>query len=258
MGFQQVMWSYGGSYGDPETFKVDGHINSEDVVKALEYYKSLKEFSPPDSPNYYWAETLDAYKAGKVAMAMDYFAFFPGVVSADQNPNYYDKTGFFVSPAGPKGHAISIGGQGMSISAYSKNQEIAKQYLKWFMQKPVQEKWAQLGGFTPHEEVLQSEVFLNATPFNKAFAAVFLTCATFGRFPNTRNSWRRVKRAGTKLSLDPNQRKRRWMRLHGNMKRFSRMQATTTDSTGGKLDLLLTHHLYRGGNAIRTFFSRVQ
>ena len=183
MGFQQVMWSYGGSYGDPETFKVDGHINSDDVVKALEYYKSLKAFSPPDSPNYYWAETLDAYKAGKVAMAMDYFAFFPGVVSSDQNPNYYDKTGFFVSPAGPKGHAISIGGQGMSISAYSKNQEIAKQYLKWFMQKPVQEKWAQLGGFTPHEEVLQSEVFLNATPFNKAFAASFPYLQDFWAVP---------------------------------------------------------------------------
>ncbi len=43
---------------------VDGYINTEDVVKALEYYKALKAFSPPDSPNYYWAETLDAYKAG--------------------------------------------------------------------------------------------------------------------------------------------------------------------------------------------------
>ena len=177
MGFQQVMWSFGGSYGDPETYKVEGHINSDDVVAALEYYKSLREFSPPDAPNYYWAETLDAFKAGKVAMAMDYFAFFPGVVDSNQNPNYYDKTGFFVSPAGPKGHAISIGGQGMSISTYSKNQDIAKQYLKWFMQKPVQEKWAQLGGFTPHEEVLQSEVFLNATPFNRAFAASFSVLA---------------------------------------------------------------------------------
>ena len=183
MGFQQVMWSFGGSYGDTETYKVNGHINSEDVVKALEYYKSLMKFSPPDAPNYYWAETLDAYKAGKVAMAMDYFAFFPGAVNADQNPNYYDKTGFFISPAGPKGHAISIGGQGMSISAYSKNQETAKRYMKWFMQKPVQEKWAQLGGFTPHKEVLQSEVFLNATPFNKAFAASFPYLQDFWAVP---------------------------------------------------------------------------
>lgn len=183
MGFQQVMWSFGGSYGDTNTYKVDGYINNADAVKALEYYKGLKAFSPPDAPNYYWAETLDAYKSGKVAMAMDYFAFFPGVVDADQNPNYYDKTGFFVSPSGPKGRYISIGGQGMSISTYSKNKEAAKRYMKWFIQKPVQEKWAKLGGFTPHKEVLQSEAFMNATPFNKAFAESFPYLRDFWTIP---------------------------------------------------------------------------
>jgi multiple sugar transport system substrate-binding protein len=180
MGFQQVMWSYGGSYGDPKTYKVKGYINSPDSVKALEYYKELVEYSPPDAPNYYWPETLAAYNAGKVAMAMDYFAFFPGAVDSEQNPNYHDKSGFFIAPAGPKGHYISIGGQGMSISSYSKNMDIAKQYMKWFMQKPVQEKWAKLGGFTPHKEVLQSDLFLNATPYNRAFA---------GSFPYLRDFW---------------------------------------------------------------------
>ena len=122
MGFQQVMWSFGGSYGDPETHKVDGFINSEDSIKALEYYIELTKFSPPDAPNYYWQETLDAYKSGKVAMAMDYFAFFPGALDPGQNPMYYDKSDFFIAPAGPKGHYISIGGQGMSVSSYSKKQ----------------------------------------------------------------------------------------------------------------------------------------
>ncbi|MCZ6677666.1 MAG: extracellular solute-binding protein, partial [Candidatus Poribacteria bacterium] len=183
MGFQQVMWSFGASYGDPQTYKVDGYINSEDAVKALEYYKELIKFSPPDAPNYYWQETLDAYKAGKVAMAMDYFAFLPAAVDAKQNPKYHDKSDFFIAPAGPKGHYISIGGQGMSISSYSKNQKIAKQYMKWFIEKPVQEKWAKLGGFTPHKEVLQSDTFLNATPFNKAFAASFPYLRDFWAIP---------------------------------------------------------------------------
>ena len=183
MGFQQVMWSFGGSYGDPETFKVDGFINSEDSVKALEYYIELVKYSPPDAPNYYWQETLDAYKAGKVAMAMDYFAFLPGAVDPKQNPEYHDKSDFFIAPAGPKGHYISIGGQGMSISSYSRNKATAKKYMKWFMRKPVQEKWAMLGGFTPHKEVLQSDAFLNATPFNKAFAASFPYLRDFWAVP---------------------------------------------------------------------------
>ena len=170
MGFQQVMWSFGGSYGDPHTYRVNGFINNEDSVKALEYYAQLIKFAPPDAPNYYWQQVLDAYKAGKVAMAMNYFAFFAGAIDPNQNPKYYDKTGFFIAPKGPKGHYISIGGQGMSISSYSKNKSAAKQYMKWFIQKAVQEKWAMLGGFTPHREVLQSETFLNATPFNQAFS----------------------------------------------------------------------------------------
>ncbi len=183
MGFQQVMWSFGGSYGDEKTYKVNGYINNPDAVKALEYYKELVKFSPPDAPNYYWQETLDAYKAGMVAMAMDYFAFLPGAIDPKQNPKYYDKSDFFVAPAGPKGHYISIGGQGMSISSYSKNQEIAKQYMKWFIQKPVQEKWAKLGGFTPHKEVLASDTFLKATPFNKAFADSFPYLRDFWAVP---------------------------------------------------------------------------
>ena len=54
--------------------------------------------------NYYWQETLDAYKSGKVAMAMDYYAFLPAAVDPGQNPNFHDKSGFFIAPAGPKGH----------------------------------------------------------------------------------------------------------------------------------------------------------
>lgn len=183
MGFQQVMWSFGASYGDPDTKKVDGYLNSEDAVMALDYYKDLLKFAPPDAANYYWSETLDAYLTGKVAMAMNYFAFFPGVVNPETNPTSHDKSGFFIAPAGPKGHYISIGGQGMSISSYSKNQDIAKQYMKWFMQKPVQEKWAKLGGFTPLKEVLESDTFKTATPYNEAFAASFPYLRDFWAVP---------------------------------------------------------------------------
>ena len=40
-----------------------------------------------------------------------------------------------------------------------------------------------LGGFTPHKEVLESDAFLNATPFNKAFAASFPYLRDFWAIP---------------------------------------------------------------------------
>ena len=93
------------------------------------------------------------------------------------------KAVFFIAPEGPKGHYISIGGQGMSISSYSKKMDTAKQYMKWFMQKSVQEKWAELGGFTPLKEVLESDTFKKATPYNETFAASFPYLRDFWAVP---------------------------------------------------------------------------
>lgn len=174
MGFQQVMWSFGGSYGDEKTYKVEGILNSPEGVKALAFYGELAKFTPPGSENYYWKECLDAFKGGIVAMAMDYYAFFPGLVDPKVN-KYANVTGFFPVPGeyGPDGkfrRYISLGGQGMSVSAYSKHKYEALQYLKWFARKDVQMKWAKLGGFTCNKEVLRSKEFLTAKPYNPAFA----------------------------------------------------------------------------------------
>jgi multiple sugar transport system substrate-binding protein len=173
MGFQQVMWSFGGSYGDEETHKVEGILNSEAGVKALEFYVDLARFTPPGSENYYWNECLTAFQQGKVAMAMDYFAFLPGLVAKEKNP-YAEGTGFFAAPGqtGPDGEFrryISIGGQGMSVSMYSKHQKEALEYIKWFCKDENQLKWARLGGFATSKKVLESDEFLKMAPYNPAF-----------------------------------------------------------------------------------------
>jgi len=173
MGFQQVMWSFGGSYGDEETYKVEGILNSDAGVKALEFYVDLAKFTPPGSENYYWNECLTAFQQGKVATAMDYFAFLPGLVAKEKNP-YADGTGFFAAPGqtGPDGEFrryISIGGQGMSVSMYSKHQKEALEFIKWFCKDENQLKWARLGGFATSRKVLESDEFLKMNPYNPAF-----------------------------------------------------------------------------------------
>lgn len=173
MGYQQVMWCFGGSYGDPETYEVEGILNSDAAVKALQYYIDLAKFAPPGSENYYWSECLVAFQQGNVAMAMDYYAFFPGLLDPAKAKHAKD-TGFFAAPGqtGPDGkfrRFISIGGQGMSLSSYSKNQEKAKEYMKWFCEYENQLKWAQLGGFATNQKVLDSPDFVKLNPYNPAF-----------------------------------------------------------------------------------------
>ena len=118
--------------------------------------------------NSYMGEGLDAFKSGQVAMMMNWFAFFPGLY---KDPNVGgDKIGFFVNPS-DKTKGSQLGGQGISVVAYSPNRAEALQYIKWFAQPDVQKKWWALGGYSAHKAVLKDPGFVKSAPF----AGEFLT-----------------------------------------------------------------------------------
>ena len=132
---------------------------------------SSTPFTPPNWSQAFFVENNQAFTEGLVAMNMNYFAFFPALANEATNP-HADNTGYFANPPGPNGdqHA-ALGGQGISIVSYSQNQEEAFKFLEWFIREDVQKKWAELGGYTCHAAVLNSEEFLNATPYNQAFSS---------------------------------------------------------------------------------------
>ena len=171
MGVSNVLYPYGFKYEDPKKhYAMDGFVNGADAVKGLEFYKELyKCCTPPGLTNSYMGEGLDAFKSGQVAMMMNWFAFFPGLY---KDPNVGgDKIGFFVNPAGPKGKGSQLGGQGISVVAYSPNRAEALEYIKWFATPDVQKKWWALGGYSCHKAVLQDAGFKASAPF----AGEFLT-----------------------------------------------------------------------------------
>jgi multiple sugar transport system substrate-binding protein len=114
----------------------------------------------------------DAFISGQVAMITNYYAFFPALVNPSINKNYADKVGFFATPKGPGGQFASLGGQGISINSYiaDDRKQASKDFIEWFARQDVQEKWAKLGGYTCNIEVLKSDTFLKATPYNPSFA----------------------------------------------------------------------------------------
>jgi multiple sugar transport system substrate-binding protein len=94
--------------------------------------------------------------------------------------------GFFANPAGPNGdRGAALGGQGMSVISFisPERQQAALDFIEWFAQEEVQAKWAELGGYTCNSNVLESEAFLNANPYNPAFAETMTFVKDFFNIP---------------------------------------------------------------------------
>ncbi len=168
MGATGALYAWDFKYEDPPgSYKMEGVVNSPNAVQALEFYKDLyKCCTPPGYTDSYMQESLDAFKSGQVAMAMNWFAFFPGLYKDPEVGG--DKIGFFVNP-GQLVEASTLGGQGISVVSYSDKQDEALAYVKWFAQPDVQKKWWSLGGYSCHVAVLNDPSFPDSQPFAADF-----------------------------------------------------------------------------------------
>ena len=168
MGVTSALYPWGFKYENtPGKYDMEGAVNSAEAVEALEFYKELyKTATPPGYTNSYMGESLDAFKSGQVAMAMNWFAFFPGLYADPDTGG--DKIDFFVNP--PQNNAGStLGGQGISVVSYSEKQDASLEYIKWFSDPAVQAKWWSVGGYSAHNSVLNSDTFADSAPFASDF-----------------------------------------------------------------------------------------
>jgi multiple sugar transport system substrate-binding protein len=170
MGVMDVLYSYGFKYENPDKpYEMEGFINSDKAVKGLEFYKSLYDCcTPPGASNSYMGEGIDAFKSGQVAMHMNFAFTWPGLQKDEAVGG--DKVGFFANPKGPDGEQFAqLGGQGISVVAYSEKQDAALQYIKWFAQADVQKKWWSLGGFSCLKAVVEDPSFAASQPYAQTF-----------------------------------------------------------------------------------------
>ncbi len=184
MGYENVMFSWGVNWQD-ENNEVLGVVNSDKAVEALEFYKELYSFAPPGTNNAFYTEMNSVFANGQATMIMNYFAFLPDLLNAEINP-YADVTGYFSGPAGPYGDRyVALGGQGLSILSYisDERKQASLDFIKWFASDEVQKQWADVGGYTCNIGVLESDEFLNHTPYNQAFAQSMTFVKDFWNIP---------------------------------------------------------------------------
>lgn len=167
MGATGALYTHGFKYENTAgKYDMDGAVNGADAVAGLEFYKELyKTGTPPGYTDAYMEASLDAFKSGQVAMAMNWFAFFPGLAA---DPDLKGKIKFFVNPK-EKVAASTLGGQGISVVAYSEEQDAALEYIKWFADSGVQKQWNALGGFSAHNDVLNDAGYVSGAPYAAGF-----------------------------------------------------------------------------------------
>ncbi len=169
MGVTNALYNYGFQYENPDKpYDLEGFVNSAGAIEGLEFYKALYDCcTPPGSSDAYMSQNIDAYKSGQVAMQMNFAFIWPGV-EADPNVGG-GKSGYFANPAGPAGQFAQLGGQGISVVANTENMDAALEYIKWFAQKEVQQKWWDVGGASAMRAVVEAPGFAASQPFAQTF-----------------------------------------------------------------------------------------
>ena len=167
MGVTAAMYAWGMEYENPnKPYDMEGFFNSPQAVEAVEFYRKLYEdCAPPGHSDAYMVANLDAYKSGQVAFQMNWYAFWPGVSKEDSDGRV---SGFFANPK-QNVAAATLGGQGISVVKYSDKQDLALEYIKWFARPDVQQKWWDFGGYSCHNDVLNSPSFPTSTVYAQGF-----------------------------------------------------------------------------------------
>ena len=168
MGAMDVLYSFGFKYENPGQALRHGRLRELAEARSRGLSSTRRSTTAarrPASSNAYMGEGIDAYKSGQVAMQMNFAFIWPGF-EADPNVGG-DKTGYFVNPAGPNGeHFAQLGGQGISVVAYSDKQDAALDYIKWFAQPDVQAEVVDAGRlFGAASAVVEDPGFAASQPY---------------------------------------------------------------------------------------------
>ena len=144
--FANILAAYGGD------FFHDAHINTlgrksfenigvldEAFIKALDVYKDMVNASAPESVNWNWTDSANAFRNGETAMMLNWDENYPYL-----NDSVYSsvagKVGCAILPYGDVRSANIYGGSGIGINKYASEEEkhAAWLYIVWATSKQMQ------------------------------------------------------------------------------------------------------------------------
>ncbi len=137
-----ILWSFGAKDVAPDGKTVA--INSRETEAAVDYVRALYTdamdpavLSWDNAANNQW---LNSGKGSWIHNPISHY-----VVAKEKQMPIAQVTGFHPSPAGPGGrHTVGVP-RSLGITKYSKNTELAKEFLRWFFEPAQYHEWIMSG-----------------------------------------------------------------------------------------------------------------
>ena len=132
-----VTWCFGGAEIDDKGKVV---INSKETIEAVKFTAAFWK-DCLDEGGLAWDDSSNnrAYLAGTISATINGASIY--FVAKRQFPDIAKATNHGHMPRGPAGRFYSIGGQGFAVMKYSKNQQVAKEFLRWLTDRPQYDPW---------------------------------------------------------------------------------------------------------------------
>lgn len=167
--------------GSPDMYgDMTPQFTSPQSIAVVNFFKDMLQYEPPGASNFAWDQRATAFAVGKVAMVNAWSVRTPLFVQPDRS-QVADKfaTALFPSVAGQK-PVPPLGGWVMGINKFTKQKDLAWDYIKWFTSPEVHKQFVLAGGPPSRLSTMRDPQVLAAQPWvqtlDESQALAFADC----------------------------------------------------------------------------------
>jgi ABC-type glycerol-3-phosphate transport system substrate-binding protein len=155
--FLPRLWAYDGFF-----FSREGRVNPDRTafIKALKVYKESYKYTDPGSPDFWWDEQLNEFRAGDAAMMIMFIAHASGLADT-AGTKIAGKIGYDIIPGG----CPLLGGWSIGINSSSSRPEESFSFISWAASKELAIPQTILGGSTASISLYKSSELLTIYPW---------------------------------------------------------------------------------------------
>jgi multiple sugar transport system substrate-binding protein len=144
--FSNILAAYGGDYFSDRNINTLGRksfssidVMSDRFIKALDVYKQMVDTAAPESVNWNWTDSADAFRNGEIAMMLNWDENYPYLDDPDYS-KVSGNVGCAILPYGDTRSANIFGGSGIGINKFAteEEKEAAWLYIVWATSQEMQ------------------------------------------------------------------------------------------------------------------------